>query len=74
MAEMRFKAATGKAIGETIIERRLAAACSYLKEGETSIAAIANFCGWKSDIAFRKAFVSRFGVAPREWRKSNSHQ
>ena len=68
MVELRFKSATGKTIGEAIIERRLAAACDYLAAGKSSISAIANFCGWKSDIAFRKAFKSRFGTSPLKWR------
>ena len=68
MAEIRFKAATGKTIGEAILDHRLDVACDYLKNGKTSISAIANFCGWKSDIAFRKMFVSRFKVTPSEWR------
>ena len=70
MAEIRFKAATGKTIGEAIIDRRLSSACDYLRDGKTSVFAIANFCGWNSDIAFRKAFKSRFGVSPREWQKA----
>jgi len=68
MAEMRFKSATGKTLGEEILERRLSVACDYLADGRTSVAAVANFCGWKSDIAFRKAFKSRFGVSPLRWR------
>ncbi len=68
MFEIRFKAATGKTIGEAILERRLAAACDYLKDGKSSVSAIANFCGWESDIAFRKAFKSRFGTSPLKWR------
>jgi len=70
MVEIRFKAATGKTIGEAILERRLAAACDYLAAGKSSISAIANFCGWESDLAFRKAFKSRFGKSPLQWRKS----
>ena len=67
MAEIRFKTAIGKTIGEAILERRLAAACDYLAEGKSSVSAIANFCGWESDIAFRKAFKSRYGKSPRKW-------
>lgn len=70
MVELRFKAATGKTIGEAILEQRLSAACDYLKEGRSSISAIANFCGWNSDLAFRKVFVSRFGIPPREWQRN----
>ncbi len=72
MAEIRFKAATGKTIGEAIIDQRLSAACSYLRDGKISIFAVANFCGWKTDLAFRKAFRSRFGVSPRTWQKNQA--
>jgi len=68
MAEIRFKAATGKTIGGALLERRLAMACDYLAERKSSVSAIANFCGWESDIAFRKAFKSRFGTSPLKWR------
>ena len=67
MAEMRFKAATGHSIGDEIIARRLDTACDYLADGKTGVAAIANFCGWNSDMAFRKAFKSRFGESPLKW-------
>ena len=72
-AELRFKAATGQTIGDAILAIRLKAACEYLANGTSSVAAIANFCGWKSDLAFRKAFKSRFGISPRQW-KSNTEQ
>jgi len=68
MVELRFKAATGKTIGEAILERKLAVACDYLADGKSSVSAIANFCGWEGDIAFRKAFKSRFGISPLKWR------
>ena len=66
-AELRFKAATGRTIGAEILERRLAAACDLLKAGRNSVAAVAGFCGWNGDVAFRKAFKSRFGVPPLRW-------
>ncbi len=66
-AELRFKAATGRTIGEEILERRLATACDLLKTGRNSVAAIAGFCGWNGDVAFRKAFKSRYGVSPLHW-------
>ena len=72
-AELRFKAATGQTIGDAILAIRLKAACEYLANGTSSVAAIANFCGWKSDLAFRKVFKSRFGISPRQW-KSNTEQ
>ena len=71
MVELRFKAATGKTMGDAILDQRLSVACDFLKDGKTAISAIANFCGWKSDIAFRKVFISRFGVSPREWQRTH---
>ncbi|MBQ6136298.1 MAG: substrate-binding domain-containing protein [Kiritimatiellae bacterium] len=71
MVELRFKAATGKTMGDAILDQRLSVACDFLKDGKTAISAIANFCGWKSDLAFRKVFISRFGVSPREWQKTH---
>ena len=69
-AEDRFRAATGKTIGQEIISRRLAAACGYLREGRASIAAIAGFCGWNGAAAFRKAFKAKFGVSPAKWTRA----
>jgi len=71
MVELRFKAATGKTMGNAILDQRFSVACDYLNDGKTTISAIANFCGWKSDIAFRKVFISRFGVSPREWQRTH---
>ena len=71
MVELRFKAATGKTMGDAILDQRLSVACDFLKDGKTAISAIANFCGWNSDLAFRKVFVSRFGVSPREWQRTH---
>lgn len=67
-AEDRFKAATGHTIGEEILKRRLAAALEYLREGRSSIGAIANFCGWNSAAAFRKVFTARHGLSPKNWK------
>lgn len=69
VAEKRFHNATGSTIGAAIIERRFAEATHHLREGCSSIEAIANFCGWNSSAAFRKAFKSHFGISPLAWRK-----
>lgn len=68
-AELRFKAATGKTMTEALVEARLSRARDYLKEDKLSVSAVANFCGWKSDIAFRKAFKKQFGCLPTDLRK-----
>ena len=72
MAELRFKAATGRTIGEEILERRLAVACDLLRAGRTSAAAVAGLCGWNGEAAFRKAFASRFGVPPLRWARGKA--
>lgn len=74
MAEMRFKAATGRTIGEEILQTRLSAACDYLLAGKTSVSAIANFCGWESDLAFRKVFKARFGAPPLRWAAAHARR
>ena len=63
-AELRFKAATGKTMTQALLDIRLARACDYLKDG-VSVSAVANFCGWKSDIPFRKAFKQKYGIPPK---------
>lgn len=55
---------------EAILDVRLSRACDYLREG-LSVSAVANFCGWKSDITFRKAFKARFGIRPKDLNKGN---
>ena len=40
--------------------------------GKLPVVAIANFCGWNSDVAFRKAFKDRFGLSPLQWRATNN--
>ena len=64
LAEIRFKAAIGCSVRTAILNARLDLAKNYLASGDLSVAAIANFCGWKSDLAFRKSFKARFGHPP----------
>lgn len=72
-AELRFKAAVGKTMTEAILDVRLSRARDYLKEG-LSVSAVANFCGWKSDITFRKAFKGKFGFTPTALRAKDQKQ
>lgn len=73
-AELRFKAATGKTMTDALLDTRLSRACEYLKEGKVSVSAVANFCGWESDIPFRKAFKRRFGILPTDLRRKNTRE
>lgn len=70
LAELRFKAATGVSVRTAILKTRIARACGYLQSGRTSISAIANFCGWKSDLAFRSAFKAHVGQSPTAFRRA----
>lgn len=65
--EQRFKESTGQSMTTAILGVRLQRACEYLRAGKLSVSAISDFCGWSSDLAFRKAFKARFGVAPLRW-------
>lgn len=64
LAEIRFKTAFGCSVRTAILNAKLDRAKSYLATGDLTVAAVANFCGWQSDLAFRKAFKARFGFPP----------
>lgn len=72
LAELRFKAATGLSVRAALLQAKLDRAKGYLKGGRLSIAAIANFCGWESDLAFRKAFKAHVGLTPTAYRASRT--
>ncbi len=72
LAELRFKAATGMSVRAALLRAKLDRAKGYLKGGQLSIAAIANFCGWESDLAFRKAFKAHVGLTPTAYRASEA--
>ena len=71
-AEMRFRAATGLGIGAYILKTRVDLAKSYLRRPDLTVDAIANFAGWKTFGAFRKAFLARTGLTPQAWRAANA--
>lgn len=68
MAEIRFKAATGKTVLEAIQEVRLAQAKEIMSKRTLSLEAIANFCGYKNLNAFSMFFKSQTGQSPSSWR------
>lgn len=72
LAELRFKAATGMSVRAALLRAKLDRAKGYLRGGQLSIAAIANFCGWESDLAFRKAFKAHVGLTPTAYRASGT--
>ena len=68
MAELRFRAATGQSILEEIRSVRLAKAKELLSGPPMKLDAIANFCGYRSAVAFSIFFKSETGVTPTAWK------
>lgn len=69
--ELRFREAMGRSVLDEIEHVRLEKVETLLARTDTSIGAIASFCGYRSDIALRKFFRSRTGMSMREWRAKN---
>lgn len=70
--EIRFREAAGHSVLDEIINVRMARAVDLLANTEMRIEAIANFCGFNTELAFWKAFRKRTGVSPLDFRKSRS--
>ena len=68
MAELRFRSATGRSILEEIRGVRLAKAKELLAGPPMKLEAVANFCGYKSAVAFSIFFKAETGVTPTAWR------
>jgi two-component system response regulator YesN len=63
----RFKEITGKNIGDTVAEMRIAEACRLLRETGQKINAVAQAVGYES-AAFTKLFKRKTGMTPQEYR------
>lgn len=66
----RFKHLVGMTPMRYITEWRMQEAAELLQTTELSIAAIAEQCGYTSEVAFRKAFRSVIGVPPGRFRRA----
>ena len=67
----RFKQLVGMTPMRYVAEWRMQEAADLLKTTELSIAAIAEQCGYTSEVAFRKAFRSVIGVPPGQFRRTS---
>ena len=65
MAELQFRAATGKSILEAIQAVRLDRARTLLSTTDMKLDAIANFCGYRSAAAFSNFYRAQTGHPPR---------
>lgn len=72
LVEMEFRKATGRTVLEEIHGVRFEAVELLLKNGTNRLNTIAGMCGWKSDNALRTAFLKRYGMSMREWRRRNA--
>lgn len=68
----RFLNATGHTLGLEIRETRFALAKRLLSTTDSSVSAIANFCGYDSDSSLRKAFARHGELAPRQFRMAEN--
>ena len=71
LVEKRFFEATGRTILGEIREVRFEKAFEILRDKTIPVGRIPELCGWESDSYFKRAFKSRTGMTPREWRKKH---
>ena len=74
VADLRFKKAVGRTIGEEIHAVQLEEAKRLLADHTRQIKAIGDFCGFSTESAMRKFFRRATGVSMREWRHRNCRQ
>jgi AraC family transcriptional activator of mtrCDE len=66
----QFKHKLGGSASDLLTDIRMAVATNRLKNPSTSTGAVADAVGYRSDAAFQRAFKSRMGVTPAQWRKT----
>lgn len=68
---LRFREATGHSVHNEIEHVRLEKAFALLSDTDTAIGAIADMCGYRSNIALHKAFRLQTGMSMSAWRAQN---
>ena len=71
LVELRFRETLGHSILDEIQNVRMEKVQFLLAKTDTPISAIAGLCGYRSDIALRKAFRLFTGKSLAGWRKAN---
>lgn len=66
-----FKDQIGISPQEFLINIRLTTASALLKKSDEPIYEVAISCGYDDSLAFSKAFKKKFGVSPKDYRKSD---
>lgn len=71
--DRRFREAVGHSALEEILHVRLEKAFTLLARTDVPVGAVADFCGFRSNIALHWLFKKRTGMSMSEWRKRNRH-
>ena len=71
--DRRFREAVGHSTLEEILHVRLEKVFTLLSRTDVPVGAVADFCGFRSNIALHSLFKKRTGMSMREWRKHNRH-
>lgn len=66
----RFQLATGLSLGDWLLTERLRRSQELLESSSHTMERIAELVGLKSATLLRQHFRTRFGVSPREWRRT----
>jgi len=69
--ERRFREAMGHSVLDEILHVRLQAVKDLLARPEPPIGAIADFCGFGSQVELRILFRARTGMSLRDWRRNH---
>ncbi len=69
LAELDFLRATGRTIMDELNRVRFERVEILLRTPSQRLGPIANLCGWKTENALRAAFLKRYGMSMRDFRK-----
>ena len=67
--EKKFRRVFGTSPGQYLLNRRLSAAETMLRETDNSCAQIAEVCGFANQFIFSRLFSKRYGASPMNYRK-----
>jgi AraC family transcriptional activator of mtrCDE len=68
----QFQEKLGRSASELLTDIRMAQAANALKNPSMSTGAVAETVGYQSEAAFQRAFKSRMGLTPAQWRKAQA--
>ncbi len=64
----RYKAFRGVSPWEAVVRKRLEQARLFLERGSEPWASITERCSYDDPVSFRRSFMKRYGIGPREYR------